>query len=187
MLKRMSGSFVQWCDHVLESDQFVLLDTETTGLKSHDQVVEIAIIGTSCEVLYHGLIKPSCPIGEGAAAVHRITEEIVAQAPSFAEQWLEIERAIGGRKIITWNAAFDARMLVQTARAHKIILKGIDFYCAMKEYTDHYHFQRWVRLTEACSQQGIEFEQDHRALGDVCAMLEVIRAIAKKAEQNRAL
>ncbi len=96
----------------------------------------------------------------------------------------DIEEAIAGRSIIAWNAAFDARMIVQTAKAHGIILKDIDFYCAMRAYSEHYRFQKWQKLIDAYQQQGIDdfYLQQHRALGDVLATLEVIRAVAKKVE-----
>jgi DNA polymerase III subunit epsilon len=182
MIKRICGNFPQWCAEVISSDNFVVLDTETTGLGSSDQVIEIAIINAAGSALCDGLLRPTYPIGEGAMAVHRITEEMVSKAPTFAEAWPDIERVIDGRKIIAWNAAFDARMIQQTAMAHKIILKNIDFYCAMKGYTDYCNFQKWARLTEACAALGIDFRQDHRAIGDIRATLEVIRAVAKKAE-----
>ncbi len=150
------------------------------GLDSGDQIVELSIINRIGNILYDGLLRPSCSISEGAMSVHRITEDMVAEAPTFADAWTQIEDAITGRKIIAWNAAFDARMLVQSAKAHGIILKDIDFYCAMRAYSEHYRFQRWVKLVDAYAQQGIDdfYLQQHRALGDVSATLEVIRAVA---------
>jgi DNA polymerase III epsilon subunit-like protein len=62
MIKRISSNFVEWCVEVLDSDNYVILDTETTGLDKSDQILELAIIGTSCEVLYNELLRPSCPI-----------------------------------------------------------------------------------------------------------------------------
>jgi DNA polymerase III epsilon subunit-like protein len=66
--------------------------------------------------------------------------------------------------------------------ANGITLRSIDYYCAMKGYSEHYRFQKWAKLTEACKHQGIDFQQNHRALGDALAALEIIRAMAKKAE-----
>ncbi len=185
MMRGIGRNFVEWCGEVLDGDEYVLLDTETTGLGSNDQIVELAIISTGGEVLYNKLLRPSCPIGERAMRVHRITEEMVSTAQSFKEQWPEIEQARGGRGIIPWNAAFDARMLVQTAMASKITLRKMDFYCAMRGYTEHYRFSKWSRLSEACAQQGIDFQQDHRALGDAMAILEVMRAMAKRAKISK--
>jgi len=182
MLKRISQPFPEWCYERIDLDDSVVVDVETTGLGSNDQCVEITIVGMSCEVLFSELIRPSCPIGEGAAAVHHISEAMVSTARTFKEAWKDIERAIGGRKIITWNAAFDARMIQQSAVASGITLRNIDYYCAMKGYSENYNFQKWAKLTEACAHQGIDFQQEHRALGDALAALEIIRAMAKKTE-----
>ena len=182
MIKRIDISFPLFCYERIDLDDAVVVDVETAGLGTNDQCVEITVVGMSCEILFSKLIRPSCPIGESAMSVHRITEEMVVQARTFQEEWPQIERAIGGRKIITWNAAFDARMMIQTAKAHNIILKDIEFYCAMLGYTDYYQLRKWARLTEACASLGIEFMQDHRAQGDVMATLEVIRAMARKVE-----
>ncbi|SRR6266849_8951455 len=182
MIKRIEGSFVEWCYQIITSDQYVFLDTETTGLGSSDQIIEIAVINAAGSALCDGLLRPTYPIGKGAMAVHRITEEMVSKAPTFAEAWPDIERVIDGRKIIAWNAAFDARMIIQTAMASKITLRNIDFYCAMRGYSEHYRLQKWAKLVEACAHQGIDFQQDHRTIGDIRATLEVIRAIARKAE-----
>lgn len=190
MIKRISGSFVEWCVSVVNSDDYVILDCESTGLSKADQIVELAIINVRGIVLYDRILKPSCSISEAAASVHHITEEIASSWRSFADEWPDIERAIAGRSIITWNAAFDARMMMQTARANGMVLKlykiqNINFYCAMLEYTDHYGLRKWARLTEACSTLGIDFAQDHRALSDVFATLEVLRAMASKAQPQR--
>jgi DNA polymerase III subunit epsilon len=182
MIKKISGYFVEWCYERIDLDDSVVLDVETTGLGSNDQCVEITIIGMSCEILFSELIRPSCPIGDGAASVHHISEAMVAQARTFVEAWPEIERAIGGRNVITWNAEFDLRMLRQTAAAHNVNLPEMTFYCAMREYTRYGNFQKWARLTEACAHQGVDFQQSHRALWDTLATLEIIRALAKKAE-----
>jgi DNA polymerase III epsilon subunit-like protein len=106
---------------------------------------------------------------------------MVAQARTFLEAWPDIALSISGRSLITWNAAFDARMLVQTATLHKIVLKDIDFHCCMQEYARYYNFARWQSLTAACSQQRIAFNTNHRALGDCFMVLDIIRAIAEKA------
>lgn len=189
MIKRIGRDFVDWCCEVVNSDDYVLLDTETTGLGNNDQIIELSIINRNGHIVWDGLIKPTCLICDRAMQVHRITEEMVSDVPSFADQWEEIEENIAGRKIITWNAAFDARMIQQTAMAHKIILKDIDFYCAMLGYTDfyqepgRYNGYRWQKLEAALSQQGIDLgAQQHRALWDAQATLEIIRAMAKKAE-----
>ena len=174
--------FEDWCNEVLsEEDKYMLLDTETTGLGSKSQIVELAITGPSCEVLYNKLMRPSTGrITQEAVAIHHITEEMVSTAPSFKDEWPEIRRIIGDRIVLSWNWSFDERMLKQSAAAHKIEWPFINGECAMLGYTEYYQLGKWEKLQDACKREKIDFQQDHRALGDVMATLEVIRAVAKK-------
>jgi DNA polymerase-3 subunit epsilon len=98
---------------------WVIADTETTGLT-----------GPACEVAFReidpdtletvreiqSLIDPQCEIEEGAMAVHGITQEMVATAPTMQE-FIEtpgyLDGAFDGRDIvlIAHNAAFDVKRL----------------------------------------------------------------------------
>ena len=64
------------------------LDIETTGLaKAYDQVLQVAYAWEVDGELVDErniLVKPSVPISRGAAETHGITEEMVADCPSFA-------------------------------------------------------------------------------------------------------
>ena len=99
---------------------------------------------------------------------------MVSGAPCFDEEWPEIERRIGKRSIITYNAKFDSARLQHSAQMRNMDLPEMTFYCLMEEYRRYYQFRKWARLTEACQQQGIAFHQDHRALGDAFAALQII-------------
>lgn len=61
--------------------RIVTLDTETTGMKDIDQVLELALVSwrypTEFEPDAHwsSLIKPTCPVSVGARAVHHISDE----------------------------------------------------------------------------------------------------------------
>jgi DNA polymerase-3 subunit epsilon len=181
MLKRIEVPFPEWTDEVMSTDNYVFLDYESTGLGPKAQGIECAIVRASDEsVIYNSFLKPSCLIEEGAMSIHHITESMVVNAPSFRKEWPKMEEAIGGRRVITWNAKFDKRIKEQTANAHGVTLSEITWYCAMLEYTRWGNFQTWVKLVDACRHQGLDFSQNHRALGDVMAMLEVFKTVAIK-------
>jgi DNA polymerase III subunit epsilon len=199
MIKRIEMSFVEWCASVVNSDEYVIIDTETTGLKRHDQIIELSIVAASGQVLYDKLLQPSCSISEGAMNAHHISEAMVAQARCFKEEWSEIEAAIAGRACITYNAEFDFRMLRQSAIAHNVDLPEFDWYCAMREYARFWDAPgregTWLgskrlssnsapfqKLEVACMQQSVAFVQEHRALGDTLATLSLIKKIAEQGE-----
>ena len=64
----------------------IFYDTETTGINAKvDRVVEIAAYDPERDKTFCQLVNPQRSIPVEAAAVHKITEEMVADAPTFAE------------------------------------------------------------------------------------------------------
>src|SRR5574341_920909 len=69
----------------------VFLDTETTGLNARlgDRVIEIGcveVLGRSVsERHFHRYLNPGREIEEGAAKVHGLTQEFLADKPRFPE------------------------------------------------------------------------------------------------------
>jgi DNA polymerase III subunit epsilon len=73
--------------------RYIIFDTETTGIDANKQAVEVAMLEVDQDLNVLGeassLIRPTCPIGAEAAAVHGITEEMLADAPTI-EQWVDM-------------------------------------------------------------------------------------------------
>jgi hypothetical protein len=94
-----------------------VLDTETTGFSKNDQVIDIAIVDLFGNVLFSSKIKPTVAINPMARRVHRIRDNELKDAPSWADISQEVMSLLKDRKIIIFNAAFDSRMIKQTADA----------------------------------------------------------------------
>lgn len=158
----------------LHSDP-VFLDTETTGLGDEAEICEISIIDKDGRVLMDTLIRPSKPISEGATDVHGITNEMVAEAPTYRDIAETLHEILNGRMAIIYNAEFDARILSQTAKIagdqEPFVCK---FNCAMNIYSrfygdwSHYHRSyRWQKLSHAAKQCSLVLPPDlHRARAD---------------------
>lgn len=175
VLKSVQGEFTEWCASFREHDKWVVLDTETTdpGPKwKEGQVIDLAIVGSQGETLYNKLLKPTCPIGAKATAVHHITEAQVTFAPTWAEEWSKIEALLRGKLILTYNAQFDADMIVRSCKAHSIEMPEYEWGCIMRAYADFwkvpgpYGNYVWQKLENASIQQGLPAIGAHRALAD---------------------
>jgi len=96
-----------------------VLDTETTGLnaKLGDRVIEIGCIEllsrNVTERQFHRYVNPEREIEEGAAKVHGLTAEFLADKPKFADIAREFVEYVGGAELIIHNAAFDVEFLDQ--------------------------------------------------------------------------
>lgn len=172
-------SATKWAQTQLSADpqEWAILDTETTGMGEFDQVVQIGIIdGAGNRIMDNVLIKPTVFITPGAFAVHRIASFMLDGAPSFADILPVFSEAVLHRQLVIYNAAFDLRILRQSAHAHGLPSGlNIPHTCAMLKYAEwagdwserHGNF-RWQRLTGG----------DHTAIGDCLATLNVIKRMA---------
>lgn len=171
----MSEKTVRAAQEMLEALP-VFFDTETTGLDCMAQVVEIAVVDVCGKVLLNTLVKPTVPIPPQATAIHGITDEMVADAPGFAEVRPELVTLLQDKTVVIYNAQYDLRLLRQTARAVGLENTGpmIDSWCAMLVYAEHrgewdsYHGNwRWATLERAARECKLEMPADlHRALAD---------------------
>ena len=102
-------------------------DLETTGINiSKDRIVEISIL----KVLPNGnkesktwLVNPEMPIPAQTTAVHGITDEKIANEPTFKELAPEVSRMIAGCDLGGYNSnKFDIPLL-----AEEMLRVGVDF------------------------------------------------------------
>lgn len=188
---RCAEEFQRWIDA-----DCVVLDTETTGLRGIDEIVEISMIDAAGNVVLDTLVKPRNPIPVEAAKIHGITDDMVATAPTWSELHDRVIQALKGRVVVIYNAEFDVRLLRQTARingATEAQLSELDaalrynVKCAMLWYAEYYgdwndyrESYRWIRLSSAAAIEGVEIEgKAHRALADVRTTLGIMRAVAR--------
>lgn len=170
----------QW---LLNPDVYVLLDTETTGVHSDDEICEIAITDTAGNCLLHSYVRTQKPITAEAAAVNHITEEMLSNAPTFPELWPQICKCIEGKIYIAYNSSFDTRMLRQELDRHKLDLplSGMVGTCAMKMFGTYCGKDKTkISLQNAMRMLGIDYEQTHSALDDCHCLLNLLRTMVRE-------
>jgi DNA polymerase III subunit epsilon len=95
----------------------IVLDTETTGLNARlgDRVIEIGCVEVLSrrvtERTFHRYVNPEREIEEGAARVHGIDREYLADKPKFAAIAAEFLDYVRDAELIIHNAEFDVEFL----------------------------------------------------------------------------
>jgi DNA polymerase-3 subunit epsilon len=155
----------------------VFFDLEATGVSpENDRIVDIALVkrlpdGT--ETSYSSLVNPGMPIPREAVAVHHISDEMVATAPSFRELAPRVLEFIGDADVGGFNVSrYDVPMLqAELKRAgYELPLAGRRVLDAQTIY------HKMERRTLAAAYQfycGKPLPDAHRAEPDARASLEV--------------
>ena len=177
----------------LHSKRTVILDTETTDLNGY--LVQIAIIRAhDGAVLLDTLVNPEAPISLDAQRIHGITAEQLLGAPTFEQIADYLLATLAGRRIVTYNAAFDRDILqnelVRLAGGWRVwyayhaayeVLRRPRWRCAMElraraigDYSSYWGSYRWYPLDGG----------DHSALGDCQACLAVLKRMADRTERD---
>ncbi len=156
------------------SAPYMIFDTETTGTDPNTaEICQIAWMVKERNGQIHRhirLIKPSSPIPPESTAVHGINDDMVANAPTFAEFiptflfWL-----VKSSRIIAYNADYDATIINRQFVEGGLGTTRLDVDCIMRQY---WYGRKWGKLSEAIAEIGISTkawdpEKAHNALYDV--------------------
>lgn len=165
----------------------VYLDTETTGTGPNAEVVEIGIVDHDGSVLVDTLVKARGKIEPGAQRVHKITAEMLADAPSWQDVWPQVEAALQGRYVGVYNLDFDVRMMQQSHTRSWMQWRQpeVNFFCVMKMYAKFYGqwnpkrgSYKWQSLDQAGQQCQLKLPNAHRAVDDTLLTRAVLHFVA---------
>lgn len=169
---------------------FVVIDTETTGLKRPAEIIDICVVNSNGIVLIDTLLKPKRPIGTFIETLTGISNDMVEGATNWPAVKPFILEYMRGKDVITYNAVFDRHMMHCSDDAWLIdqtdYHKDSDWSCAMEAYAPHggewdeYHQSyRWVKLGTAMLQQGLAVETAHRAKADAMMTYRLLAHMCK--------
>lgn len=171
---------------LLQSD-FVVMDTETTGLGPDAEIVEISIIDAGGTDLFTSLVRPNMPILPELVAIHGIDNGMVRNAPTWADVHDCVMHLFSGRKLAIYNADYDLRMIRQCSQAAGCRLPDLSRQakCVMNifskfvgEWSDKHGNWKWHKLSAAAQACGVDATGAHRAAADCRMTLGVLRHVA---------
>ena len=163
------------------------LDTETTGFGPDDVVIEIGIVDAKGDLVFESLVNPNKPIPEESSAINGITDEMVADAPTWKDIWEKVDQVLKNRIVGIYNAEFDLRLLKQT---HNHCCGAWNFdnrkaFCAMRMYAAFYgdwnprsNGYRLQKLEQAGRNCQIALPNSHHAVDDARLTAAVMEYIA---------
>ena len=173
----------------LDGHDFLVLDTETTGLNK-PELVSIGIIDNNGVVLMDELVRPAKPIEPGASRITGITNEAVVDRPEFPAIYERLKEAISGKLVVIYNSAYDLKVLRNTCNRYNLAMPPIEAWCAMEWFAKVYgHWDNyrgnytWQKLSTAAGYFAVEQHDAHNALSDCITTLRVIEAGLKRARE----
>ncbi len=154
----------------------IFYDTETTGIKpDQDRIIELAAYDPVKQTTFVQLINPGIPIPPDATAIHKITDEMVSQAPSFDKAAQEFIQFCEGEAILIAhnNDTFDYLFLKYEFQRWGLNLPVWRFLDSLKwarRYRPDLPRHTLQNLREI---YGIPANNAHRALDDVMVLHQV--------------
>lgn len=180
---------ILWARRIVKLD-FVVLDTETTGLSpdTGDEAITIGIIDKTGQILLDARIRPTRPISPEAARKHGYHQHLADQFPPFAEVHDELARVLEGRIVVSYCVnGYDRAIIRSTCRNNNLPL--IEFYhfeellypasTIIGDWNDYFGNYKWQRLDTAAEYFGVEVKGSHDAVADCRMTLGVLKAMAE--------
>ncbi len=165
---------------MLSGGEFVVLDSETTGLGTPIDFVEVGVVSSRGEPLFDSLVCPSCPIEPGASRVHGYTAQSLAGERHFLEAYPDLLDVLWAKRVIVYNAPYDRRVwdaAVGRLGARAALAGHLPpWECAMRAFAAY--------VGERTKRGGYKYQKlpggDHTAIGDARATLRLIERMAEE-------
>lgn len=155
---------------------FVAIDTETTGLKpGGNDIIEVCAIRFENFLpvkKFHTFLKPRNPIPAAATAINHITNDVVQNAPTFAQIRNALQEFIGDYPLVAHNAKFDMNFLhVSGLNLEGHTNKVYDTLSLSRLKLRDYAGNKLdsYKLTDVCEELNISCHNFHSAAADALA------------------
>jgi len=174
--------------------EYIILDTETTGLGSTASIVEISAVDNLGRTVIDSLVNPGFPIPKEATAIHGITDAMVASAPTFDNIYPQLLDLLKYPCYI-YNKGYDTKLIKQSAAQYGIEfdIGKYEFRCTMLAYSNKHSPEKWAKLSVAYQHALAYLKLEpaplkaHRALADCVMTLQVINFLEQERKDEEEL
>ena len=160
-------------------EKILVFDTETTGFRSDDEVLTLAVVNGSGATVVDGMYAPARKSAwPDAEKINRISPAMVANCSPIRDQQAELERMFNDPDtlLVGYNIEFDIRLLAQSGiritnpNRHDVMLAFSELRKVPDARRGGY---RWWKLTECADYYRYDWgtTQAHGALADTLATL----------------
>lgn len=160
-------------------EKILVFDTETTGFRSDDEVLTLAVVDGSGATVVDGMYAPVRKSAwPDAEKINRISPAMVADCSPIRTQQAELERLFNDPNtlLVGYNIEFDIRLLAQSgiritnSNRHDVMLAFSEFRKVPDARRGGY---RWWKLTECADYYRYDWgtSKAHGALADTLATL----------------
>jgi DNA polymerase-3 subunit epsilon len=120
-------------------DDYIVLDTETTGLADESGLPDIVTLGLTVvrdrEIVesVEFETRPQKSISEEAQSIHGITNEQASEFDAFDSQWSQISDYLKNQLVVIHNASFDWPILLDHVARYGLAMPSIQgVFCTQK-------------------------------------------------------
>jgi DNA polymerase III epsilon subunit-like protein len=150
-----------------KKSEFVVIDTETTGIEAGYQVIEVSIIDDTGEVLFNSFVSPTIDIESTAQKIHKIDDKDLMEAPTFKDISEGLFALLRENIVVGYNTNYDLEAIANSAIAYGLeYSEELECICVMQYANQIFKRERSLKLTDLATALGIEFKEAHRALND---------------------
>lgn len=165
--------------------QFVVIDTETTGLDAHsDRIIDIGAVRLARDLTpaerFSTLVNPGVAVPLFVSRLTGITDADLATAPNIAEALEELRAFAGDAVLVAHNAAFDQEHLEAAARRSNLPPLPGDWFDTLEAALLLYPELDRHALPVLAEELGLS-ARHHRALPDAEVTAAVLAALARRA------